>query len=179
MTTEPVADTRWLSEQEQQAWIGLTAMLWLLPPRLDAQLQRDSGLTLFEYFVLSRLSMAPDRRLRMRELAAIANGSPSRLSNVVTKLEGQGWLRRAAVSTDRRGAVAELTETGWEIVVHAAPRHVETVRRLVFDRLSTDQVGALSSLGESLAGDLAGGPRAGSIGPDVGDDVCTPAEDPC
>jgi DNA-binding MarR family transcriptional regulator len=179
MTTRQVADARWLSEQQQQAWIGMTAMMWLLPPRLDAQLQRDSGLTLFEYFVLSRLSMAPDRRLRMRELATIANGSPSRLSNVVNKLERQGWLRRTAVSSDRRGAVAELTEAGWQVVVEAAPEHVETVRRLVFDRLTADQIASLSDLGESLAEDLAGGPRAASSGPCVDDEECVPPDNRC
>lgn len=179
MTTEAVAEARWLSDDEQQAWIGITAIMWLLPSRLDAQLQRDSGLTLFEYFVLSSLSMAPDRQLRMRELAALANASRSRLSNVVTKLEDQGWITRSVVTSDRRGAVAELTEAGWDIVVAAAPQHVETVRTLIFDRLQSDQVAALRSLGEALAGDLAAGSLTGTVEPCGDDDTRVQPDTPC
>ena len=49
-------------------------MLIELPTALDAQLQRDAGISHFEYQVLAMLSMAPDRTLRMTELAAVANG---------------------------------------------------------------------------------------------------------
>src|SRR3978361_879483 len=80
-------DPRWLSRDEQQAWIGVTALMWLLPGPLDAQLQRHSGPNLFGYFVLSTLSMADGRQRRMSDLAAQSNASPSRVSNVVARLE--------------------------------------------------------------------------------------------
>lgn len=82
---------RWLDAEQQHAWIGVAAMAIQLPGALDAQLQRDSGLSLFEYFVLSRLSMTSDQTLRMSALAELANGSLSRLSNVVKRLEQRGW----------------------------------------------------------------------------------------
>lgn len=144
-------ETHWLSPQEQQAWIGATAMMWLLPGPLDAQLQRDSGLNLFEYFVLSSLSMSPDRRRRMSDLAAQANASPSRLSNVVGRLEARGWLTRELDPQDRRGTAAVLTDDGWATVVAAAPGHAAAVRRLVIDRLSPAQVSALAEIGVAVA----------------------------
>ncbi|MGD0934342.1 MAG: MarR family transcriptional regulator, partial [Streptosporangiaceae bacterium] len=119
----------WLTREEEQAWIAAAAMIVLVPGALDAQLQRDAGLSLFEYLVLSWLSMTPGRALRMSELAEQANGSPSRLSNVARKLEARGWIRRYPDAEDGRCMWAALTESGYELVVAAAPGHVAAVRK--------------------------------------------------
>src|ERR1700744_929965 len=105
-------EPRWLSRPEQEAWTAVSALMLQLPGPLDAQLQQDSGLTLFEYLVLSSLSMAPDRTSRMSELARLANGSQSRLSNVAKRLEERGWLIRQPDPADGRGTVAPLTHSG-------------------------------------------------------------------
>ena len=156
---------RWLTADEQQAWIGLTAIMWLLPGPLDAQLVRDSQLNLFEYFVLSSLSMAEDRSRRMSDLAADANASPSRLSNVVGRLEARGLLARQTDPTDRRGTSAVLTDAGQELVVAAAPGHVAAVRRLVIDRLTPAQISALGGIRQHLFG-------SGIIEPCEADPTC-------
>lgn len=139
-------EPRWLSQDEQIAWRKLAAVSWLLPAALDAQLQRDTGLTHFGYWVLAMLSEAPGRSLRMTELAARSSASLSRLSHVVAKLEARGWVRREPVPTDRRANVAVLTGDGWDKLVASAPGHVETVRALVFDALDADQVRQLDEL---------------------------------
>jgi DNA-binding MarR family transcriptional regulator len=90
-TDEP----RWLSPAEKEAWTGLASLVLLLPGRLEAPLQQEAGLTLFEYLALSHVSEAPRRRLRMSELAYLANGSLSRLSNVVKRFEQRSWVTRA------------------------------------------------------------------------------------
>ena len=90
-------EPRWLADEEQQAWRPFAALLFRLPAALDAQLQRDAQLTHFEYMVLVSLSEAPDRALRMSDLAAMASGSLSRLSHVVSRLERRGWVRRGEV----------------------------------------------------------------------------------
>jgi DNA-binding MarR family transcriptional regulator len=146
----------WLSPDEQQAWIGVTAVMWLLPGPLDAQLQRDSCLHLFDYFVLSSLSMAEGRQRRMSDLALQSNASPSRLSNVVARLEAQGWVERHPHEHDRRSTVATLTDAGWDKVVAAAPGHVAAVRRLLVDRLSPAQLAALREVGEMVAREVLG-----------------------
>ncbi len=137
-------------------------MFLQLPGPLDAQLQRDSGITLFEYLVLSYLSMAPHRTLRMSELAEVANGSLSRLSNVAKRLEQRGWLRREPDPCDGRYTVAHLTDSGWQLVRDAAPGHVDTVRQLVIDPLTDAQLRTLSAVGRRLRksigeADLTGG----------------------
>lgn len=128
-------EPRWLDELEQQAWRKLAAVMLKLPGELEAQLQRDAGMSQFEYWVIAMLSEAPGRALRLSQLAARSNGSLSRLSHVVTRLEKRGWLRREPCPDDARATLAVLTQEGWEKVVAAAPGHVEAVRRLVFDAL--------------------------------------------
>lgn len=141
---------RWLSSDEMAAWLALVGVFIRLPAALDAQLQRDAGISHFEYQVLAMLSQAPDRALRMSELAGITNASLSRLSHVVTRLEKRGWARRRADPEDRRYTRAQLTDAGWGKVVQTAPGHVEAVRTHVFDPLEADQVGQLREIGRRI-----------------------------
>ena len=113
------------------------------PALLDAQLQRDAGISHFDYMVLSSLSEAPGRTLRMSELAAMASGSVSRLSHVVSRLEAKGWVRREPCPGDGRYISAVLTEPGWQKVVETAPGHVAAVRRLLIDALAPEELGSL------------------------------------
>ncbi|WP_330234051.1 MarR family transcriptional regulator [Nocardia sp. NBC_00508] len=125
-----------------------------LPAALDTQLQRESGVTHFEYWVLTLLSEEPGHRLQMSELAHKANASLSRLSHVVSKLERMGWAERSATA-GRRGVHAVLTDDGYLKVVEAAPGYVDAVRQLVFDGLDDGQKAQLAELGELLAARLA------------------------
>ena len=104
--------TRWLDDEEQDAWRQLAAVITRLPAALDTQLQRDADLTHFGYWVLAMLSEEPTGPLRMSELAARANSSLSRLSHGVGRLEKQGWVRRERSPDDGRGSVAVLTDAG-------------------------------------------------------------------
>ena len=136
--------TRWLDEDELQAWLKLAGVMLKLAPTLDSQLQRDSDLTHFDYLCLAMLSESDDRTLRMSELATRVNASLSRLSHVISKLEKRGWVARKPSPDSRRVTLVTLTELGWKVLVAAAPGHVETVRELVFDDLSPDDVAALT-----------------------------------
>jgi len=141
---------RWLEPEELAAWMTLAAMMFKLPGALDYQLQRDSGLTHFEYLVMAGLSESPDRSRRMSDLAGLANGSLSRLSHVVKRLEKRGFVVRRPDAEDGRITVAELTETGYEQVVAAAPGHVAAVREYVIDALSPEQLGQLKAIGDQI-----------------------------
>lgn len=136
----------WLSEQEQQAWLGLAAVVELLPARLDAQLRRDFNLTHFEYMVLAMLSESPDRTLRMTELASQTNATLPRLSHVARRLQERGLVARASSPEDARATQVTLTEEGMSLLRVAAPDHVATVRSYVFDALSPGQVAELSAI---------------------------------
>ena len=146
-TTE---EPRWLDADERAAWLSLAGVVTLLPAALDAQLQRDAGLSHFEYMVLAMLSERPTRTARMSELAGLSNGSLSRLSHVARRLEDQGLITRHACAEDRRATNAVLTDAGWAKVVATAPGHVETVRRLVFDALSAEQRDQLRGIGTRI-----------------------------
>ena len=129
-------EPRWLDSDERAAWMSLMSLLIKLPAALDAQLQRDSGLSHFEYNVLAGLSEMPGGSLRMSVLAALADGSLPRLSQVVARLERRGLVRRTPDPDDGRYTLATLTDVGRAVVTEAAPGHVETVRNLVFDPLT-------------------------------------------
>lgn len=144
MDTPP--EPRWLDAEERQAWLALAAVLYRLPAALNAQLQRDAGMSDFEYGVLARLSEAPDRTMRMSELAARAEGSLPRLSQVVARMEKRGWVRRTPDPADGRYTLAILTDEGWSTVTAAAPGHVETVRDLIFDQLTKAQTRQLRDI---------------------------------
>ena len=138
----------WLSDEQQAAWRPFVALLLRLPALLDAELQKDAGITQFDYLVLSGLSEAPGRTLRMSELAATASSSMSRLSHVVSRLEAKGWVRREPCPGDGRFINAVLTEDGWGKVKATAPGHVAAVRELLVDTLTSEefaQLGALSA----------------------------------
>ena len=138
---------RWLDEEQQRTWRTWLTVTELLPRALDAQLQRDAGLTHAAYVVLAMLSEAPGRSRRMTDLARRANQSQSRLSHTVARLEERGWVRRERSPEDGRGNVAVLTDAGWDVVRSVAPGHVEAVREALFDPLTEEQTRAL---GEAL-----------------------------
>jgi len=140
----------WLSPEEQSAWRPFVALLFRLPAALDTQLQRDAGISNFEYMVLSALSEAPDRTLRMSDLAALASGSLSRLSHVVSRLEAKGWVRRESCPGDGRFINAVLTGDGWAKVVATAPGHVAAVRKLLVDALTPEEFQALGAISERV-----------------------------
>jgi DNA-binding MarR family transcriptional regulator len=138
--------TRWLDEAEQATWRAFLAISELIDLELDRQLQRDAGMTHGTYVVLAMLSEAPDRSLRMTELARLANSTPSRLSHAMARMEERGWVRRDRCSEDGRGTVATLTDAGWDVVVATAPGHVQAVREHLFDRLTPEQVRQLGDI---------------------------------
>ena len=145
-----VSGTRWLTSDELRAWLALVAVAELLPAQLDSQLQRDAGLTHFEYQVLAMLSEAPDRTLRMTALARRTAATLPRLSHVVRRLEDRGLVRRSPCVEDRRATNAHLTDEGWDLVVATAPGHVETARALVMDAHTPAHVKQLEAVSRAM-----------------------------
>jgi DNA-binding MarR family transcriptional regulator len=143
-------EVEWLEPEQLRSWMTLAALMFKLPGALDYQLQRDSGLTHFEYTVLAGLSESPGRSLRMSDLAGLANGSLSRLSHVVKRLERRGFVQRRPSEDDRRITVATITDAGFEELVRAAPGHVATVRKYVIDALSPEQLRQLKVIGDQI-----------------------------
>ena len=141
---------RWLDEEQQRTWRTWLAVSELVPRALDAQLQRDAGLSHAAYVVLAMLSEAPGRSRRMSDLARRANQSQSRLSHTVARLEDRGWVRRERSTDDGRGNLAVLTDAGWDVVRTVAPGHVDAVREAMFAPLTAEQTRVLGDAMQAI-----------------------------
>ena len=141
---------RWLSDDERQAWLAWVFASRLFWEEVERDLQREAGMPFGYYDILVMLSESPERRLRMSELADCTQSSRSRLSHAVARFEDLGWVRRERCEDDRRGADAVLTDAGLAALEAAAPLHVESVRRHLFDVLTAEQQAALADASSAL-----------------------------
>jgi DNA-binding MarR family transcriptional regulator len=147
----------WLTEREQRAWRGLLQMNSALDARLNRELQQTSGLSLTDYDVLVLLTEAPDGRRRVFEVAEDLQWEQSRLSHHLARMQRRGLVAREECTTDRRGAFVVLTDAGRQAIEKAAPGHVDTVRQLVFDGLSEEQIAMLESFARRVLVRLSSG----------------------
>ena len=127
MSRENATAPKWLTPNEMVAWRRYIIASRQLLAALEADL-KEHDLTLPDYEILALLSDAPDRQMRMSELAKIALLSRSRLSHRMKVMEKAGWLKREPCPVDKRGYFAVMTPKGWKAIVAAAPDHVESVR---------------------------------------------------
>lgn len=141
-----VRETQWLDADEQRIWAQLSTMILRLQPVLSAELQREFGISHFEYLVMARLSEASGSKLRMSVLATTSGSSLPRLSQAVGRLEKRGWLSREPDAEDGRYTLAVLTAAGRRKLKEMAPAHVDTVREFVFDRLTPNQTRQLGTI---------------------------------
>ncbi len=156
-------EPRWLSAPEMRAWLAFWGATRLVDDALDRDLEEQSGLSHGDYQILAMLSAVPEHRLRMSTLAEVVLVSRSRLTYQVTQLEQAGLVRREECLTDRRGAVAVLTERGYEVLRTAAPGHVASVRRVFFDALTPEQVAVLGDALTTIVGRLLEGSELQTI----------------
>lgn len=158
-------ETRWLTEDEDFTWRAVWSLMTWLPVKLDAQLREDHGLSLYEYYALSQISEAPDRAIRLSELAGITNMTLSHLSRVISRMMKAGWVERVTDPEDGRYTLGQLTDAGMDKVVEMAPGHVEAVRKAIFDQLTEEQMQALGEgaalVAEAVSphGEVTGPPR--------------------
>jgi len=146
--------TRWLDEDQQQAWRAWIAANTLVVDALTRDLQVTHGLTMPDYEILVRLSETHDRRLRMSELAEVTLASRSRLSHQIDRMEKAGLVSRESCPDDKRGYFAVLTKKGWQVLVETAPSHVESVRMRLVDALTPQEFATLGKLSAKLVEQL-------------------------
>ena len=143
-----------LNATEEVFWRALMRIVLSLPRRLDSDLVRAAGITANEYTTLMCLSEAPDRELRMADLANAAALSASRMTRLVDDLQGRGLVTKRSSSLDARGNIAKLTPAGLAKLKKAWPTHLASVRDRVFDHVDPSTVSkaaqALSEIAEQL-----------------------------
>lgn len=137
--------TQWLDPDQQLSWRAWISCSQLLGDRLGRDLAEATGLSMADYEILVRLSDRPERRMRMSELAEATLSSRSRLSHQIDRMELAGLVRRETCDSDKRGLNAVMTEHGWDVLVAAAPSHVESVREHFVDVLTPQEFEALGA----------------------------------
>ena len=103
---------------------------------MEETLKAGGEVSASEFAVLVALSEAPEQRLRLHELCTQLEWDRSRASHQVTRMEKRGLVTKEKCPGDARGVLATITDEGMSRLEAAAPDHVETVRRLVFDHLN-------------------------------------------
>jgi len=145
MAGQNATTPRWLNPAEMKAWRRYIIASRRLLEALDSDLELHE-LSMADYEVLAQLSDAPERRMRMSELADVAMLSRSRLSHRIKVMEKAGWVKREACPVDKRGYFAVMTAKGWKAIVAAAPDHVESVRSRFVDLLSKEDQKVLAEI---------------------------------
>jgi DNA-binding MarR family transcriptional regulator len=140
----------WLSPEEQHAWRSFIRLHQKLSARLVRDLQAHSKLSGADYEILVALTDAPDGRQRFQDLAKTVEWEQSRLSHQIARMTRRGLVAREECADDGRGAFVVLTPAGREVIDAAAPKHVATVRRLVIDALSPDELAALGRISNRI-----------------------------
>ncbi|GAA1636193.1 MULTISPECIES: MarR family winged helix-turn-helix transcriptional regulator [Brevibacterium] len=138
-----MSETRWLSPPDQRAWRSYLTGSSLLGAKLEADLRENFGIGLPEYEILVRLSEHEGRSMRMALLASDTTMSRSRLTHSVARMEKKGLLSRCPIPEDGRGVNCAMTDAGWDLLVAAAPTHVESVRSNLVDLLTPEEMATL------------------------------------
>jgi DNA-binding MarR family transcriptional regulator len=144
----------WLNPAEQHAWRSFIRVHQKLAAMLVRDLQAHCKLSGADYEILVALTDAPDGRQRFQELARSVDWEQSRLSHQITRMIKRGLVAREECADDGRGVFVVLTPAGREVITAAAPHHVATVRRLVIDALSPDELAALGQISQRILDQL-------------------------
>jgi len=159
MAGQNATTPRWLNAAEMKAWRRYIIASRRLLEALDLDLASHE-LSMADYEVLAQLSDAPERKMRMSELADVAMLSRSRLSHRIKVMEKAGWVKREACPEDKRGFFAVMTAKGWKAIVGAATDHVESVRTWFVDHLTKEEQRVLSEIFERVTQSLKANPPA-------------------
>jgi DNA-binding MarR family transcriptional regulator len=151
---QPIAADKPLSESEEAIWRALMRIVKVIPRHLDTDLVRGAGLTASEYTTIMHLSEAPNRELRMADLAAATDLSASRMTRLVDGLQARGLVTKTVSSSDARGNVAKLTPRGMAKLKTAWRVHLASVRRRFFDGMDPEEVDAVAKALGDVAGHL-------------------------
>jgi DNA-binding MarR family transcriptional regulator len=143
-----------LSSSEEVLWRAMMRIVKVMPRVLDSDLIKGAGLTASEYTTIMHLSEAPNRELRMADLASATGLSASRMTRLVHGLQLSGFVTKTASSIDARGNVAKLTKQGAAKLKSAWPVHLDSVRRHFFESIGQsaldEMVTAMTAVADGL-----------------------------
>lgn len=150
------AETPWLDADEQRSWRSYLGGTTVLMDQLDRDLRSAHDLSMAEYEILVRLSEAPERSIRMAELASAVSHSRSRITHTIARLERDGIVTRAQDRTDGRGVSAVLTDAGYARLEKAAHTHVRGVHEYLVAQCTPEELAVVGKVLESVRRGLEG-----------------------
>ena len=146
--------TQWLSPAEMAAWRTYIETTGDLMRAIEKDLA-PFGLDRGDYQLLAMLSEAPDQRLRLCDLADSLRLTRSGLTRRMEGVLKKKLVARVQSEEDGRVAYAHITPKGFELLKTAAPKHLESVRRLMVDLLTPTEIKAVASAFGKISANLA------------------------
>jgi DNA-binding MarR family transcriptional regulator len=128
------------------AWTRLLRAYVSTTRLLSAELQEAHGLTINDYEALLLLSRAEDGRLKRVEVARSLMLTPSGITRLLQGLEDAGLVERASCASDLRVTYAQLTGAGRDKLETASSGHVASIRALLEEHLTQDEIDALAEI---------------------------------
>lgn len=139
------------TRDQLSAWRSFLRAHASITRALEVELLAEQDLPLASYDVLVQLAEAPDRRLRMTELADAVLLSRSGVTRLVDRLEKGGLVARCPVESDGRGVAARLTDAGLDRLRTASRTHLRGVARHFVSRLDESDLRVLERISRHLA----------------------------
>ncbi|HEY3631769.1 MAG TPA: MarR family transcriptional regulator [Jatrophihabitantaceae bacterium] len=141
-TEQPIRASDW----RVAAWRAFLRAHASVLRKLERDLVNEAGMPLGWYDVLVQLAEAPERRLRMADLADKVLLSRSGLTRLVDRLQSEGLVTREPYPGDARGLYTVLTQAGFEKLRAAAPTHLAGVHAYWLSRFSDRELHDLHML---------------------------------
>ncbi|MGW0804360.1 MarR family winged helix-turn-helix transcriptional regulator [Nonomuraea sp. NPDC002799] len=135
-----------LTVEELTVWRTLQRAQVRITRHLEAELLVAHALPLASYDVLMQLGEAPERRLRMNDLAGRVLLSRSGLTRLIDRLQRDGLVTRQACADDARGLFAVLTEAGAARLAEATPTYLRGIRSQFLDMLDAGEIGQVRAM---------------------------------
>jgi DNA-binding MarR family transcriptional regulator len=125
--SQPVARPLTAKDPRLAPWRAFLLAYARVSRRLDEELRSEHDVSFAEYDALLTIAHAPDRRIRMGQLAEEVLLSKSGVTRLIDRLVGDGLVERSTCLSDARGAEAVLTERGLERLRAASQTHLRGI----------------------------------------------------
>lgn len=176
--SEPVARPLEPRDRRLAPWRAFLLAHARVSRRLDEELRAEHDLTIGEYDALLTIAQAPERRIRMRQLADEVILSKSGVTRLIDRLVDDGLVERSACLADARGAEAVLTERGLARLRAASKTHLRGVNEHFLSILDPDDLDVIERTMTSVARQAGGGSTTydtGRCAPEASDGVASTA----
>ena len=135
-----------LSTEHKEAWVAFLLSGAKVNREIDRRMEEAGVIDMAVYDVLLRLEEAPDRRMKMTDLAEAVIFSKSGITRLVDRLVKDGLVERQSCPSDRRRVHAFLTDKGLAVREHAWPFYREAIAELFAANMSQEEAVTIAKI---------------------------------